>query len=373
MSCRPGISSMSLGRAWVHEMPTKLDEAAAAGLEGIEVFFEDLEYLAQVMEGTTTTEKQKKAARCIRELCEARKLSIICLQPFLHSEGLRDEAKRAMKLEELKHWMDLGLILGTDLIQMPASFLPEEDITPDTDKIVSDMQEVADLGATYDPPFRFAMESLCFSTYINTWEQCYDIVCRVNRPNFGICLDTFNIGGIVYGDPADVSGTVPDAEKTAQNSIAALGKAIDPSKIFFIQVVDAQRLTSPLVSGHPLYSPEQPARMSWSRNCRLFYGEHDRGAYLPIKDITKAIIQETGYRGWISMEYFNADMAEPAPDTPRKLARRAMSAWNRIIADNNLSKNISSLTNQRPTQSFTGESDTSSRQQRALAPEVSVG
>ncbi|KAF2157350.1 3-dehydroshikimate dehydratase [Myriangium duriaei CBS 260.36] len=338
MSWRPAISSMSLGRAWVHEMPEKLDQAAAAGLEGIEIFFEDLDYAAKALPGGSCEQNRKTAAKRIRELCTERGLTIICLQPFLHSEGLLDRSKRAEILQELKHWFDLASILGADLIQMPATFLPRKDLTSDIGVIVSDMREVADLGAAHDPPFRFAMESLCFSTHIDTWEQCWDVVSRVDRPNFGVCLDTFNIGGKIYGDPASPTGTIHNATNVAAASISRLAHMRNPDKIFYIQVVDAERLSSPLIPGHPLYDPTQPARMSWSRSCRLFYGEQDRGAYLPIKDITRAIINDLGYRGWVSMEYFNADMTDPNPDVPARLAKRAMAAWARITEDTGLAE-----------------------------------
>ena len=122
-----------------------------------------------------------------------------------------------------------------------------------------------------------------------------------------------------------------DADTVSAASIARLS-SIDPKKIFFIQVVDAQRLDKPLLEDHPLHDPEMAPRMSWSRNCRLFYGEKDRGAYLPIKAITRAIL-DTGYDGWISMEYFNADMQEPGADVPKRLATRAMDSWKRLVED----------------------------------------
>jgi len=316
-------------------MDKKLDEAAAAGLEGIEVFYEDLEYLAKSLPGGATDENRTQAAHQIRSVCDDRNLEIICLQPFLHSEGLRDRQKRTEKIKELKLWFFLAQILRIDLIQIPASFLPESEITGDLDVIVQDFREVAELGATYDPPFRFAFESLCFSTYINTWEQCWDVVQKVDRPNFGICLDTFNIAGMIYADPASVSGKTSNAESETKASMERLVKTIDVERVFFVQVVDAEKLESPLVKGHEFYDPDLVPRMSWSRNCRLFYGEEDRGGYLPIKDVTRAIIQGLGFQGWVSMELFNRSMNDAAASVPRSHAQRAETAWHKILADLN--------------------------------------
>ncbi|TKX18517.1 hypothetical protein C1H76_9306 [Elsinoe australis] len=336
MACRPGISSMSLGRAWIHGMRTKLEQAAKHGFEGVEIFYEDLEYLAESLPAGKTGQGLRDAARSVRKMCDEFGLVIINLQPFSQYDGLRDRSKHAARLDELKFWFQLAQIMRTDLIQIPASFLPQEEATGDIYTIVSDLRIVADLGAQQSPPIRFAYESLCFSTYVNTWEKCWDVVQRVDRPNFGVCLDTYNIGGRVYADPASPSGKVANPEETTRASIQRLVQTMDVSKVFFIQVVDAERLSEPLVEGHPFHVEGQPARMSWSRNCRLFYGEEDRGAYLPVKEITKAIINGLGFRGWVSMELFNRSMSEPSPTVPHEHARRGIASWAKIQKDTQL-------------------------------------
>ena len=168
--------------------------------------------------------------------------------------------------------------------------------------IVSDLRLVADMGLERSPPIRFNYENLCWSTYIDTWEKCWDVVRRVDRPNFGICLDTFNILGRIYADPAAASGRTVDAEAHTRASIARLVQTIDVRKVYFLQVVDAERLAAPLDNVHDFYVEGQPARMSWSRNCRLFYGEEERGAYLPVRELLGAIVGQLGFRGWVARE-----------------------------------------------------------------------
>ncbi|PNS14107.1 hypothetical protein CAC42_6620 [Sphaceloma murrayae] len=314
-------------------MRTKLEQAAKHGFEGVEIFYEDLEYLAASLPSGKTDQGLREAALSVRSMCDELELVIINLQPFSNYDGLRDRTKHAARLEELKLWFDLAQIMRTDLIQIPASFLPEHEATGDLYTIVSDLRIVADLGAQRSPPIRFAYESLCFSTYINTWEKCWDVVQRVDRPNFGVCLDTYNIAGRTFADPASPTGMIPNAEQTTVDSVRHMLRTLDVSKVFFVQVVDAERLPQPLIEGHEFYVKEQPARMSWSRNCRLFYGEEDRGAYLPVKDITKAIINGLGFRGWVSMELFNRSMAEPSPSVPQEHARRGMASWAKIQRD----------------------------------------
>ncbi|KAF2761289.1 putative dehydroshikimate dehydratase [Pseudovirgaria hyperparasitica] len=329
----PAISSMSLGRAWVHELPHKLDMAAKYGFKGIEIFYEDLEFCAKSLPGGNVPENRLVAAREIRKLCDERDLKVICLQPFMHYEGLKDREKHKERIEEMKLWLKLAKTLGTDQILIPSNFLPTEEITSDLDVIVADLVEVADLGADVSPPIRFSYESLAWGTYIDTWDKCWDIVKRVDRANFGICLDTFNIAGRVFADPAAVTGCTTDAEEAIKKTISELIATVTTEKVFLVQVANAERLPEPLIEGHQFYNPEQPARMSWSRNCRLFYGEQDRGAYLPVKEISDAIIHGLGYDGWVSAELFNRRMSDADTEAPEELAKRGGESWKEFVKD----------------------------------------
>jgi 4-hydroxyphenylpyruvate dioxygenase len=333
MPYRSAIASMSLGRASVHKLNKKLDQAKKYGFKGIEFFYEDLETLSKEQEGGTTPANLIEAAKTVRQLCNEREIEIIALQPFMHYEGLRDRKEHARRIEEMKLWLKLARILGTDLIQIPSSFLSEDVVSGDMDVIVDDLREVAQLGLKEEPVINFAYESLAWGTYCDTWDQCWRVVEQVDMPNFGICLDTYNIAARVYADPTASSGKVPNAEAAIKASIQRLVKTIDPRKIFFVQLVDGERLSKPLTKGHEYYNPDQPARMSWSRNCRLFYGEQDIGGYLPIKDIARAILKDLGYQGWVSAELFNRLMASPDADVPEQLARRAAIGWKKLVKD----------------------------------------
>jgi 4-hydroxyphenylpyruvate dioxygenase len=326
MSCRPAIASMSLGRAWVHPLSEKLSQAAHAGFEGVEIFYEDLEYLAKE-KGSLSNETLFAAAHEIRTMCDRHGLEVIGLQPFLFYEGLIDRAQHEQRLQNLKVWFRIAKILGTDIIQIPSNF-QSDGISGDRNLIVADMIEVANLGLKETPVVRFAYENLAWGTYISTWEDMWDIVRRVDRPNFGCCLDTFNIAGRVWADPASPSGKTPNADLDLRKSIESLTKTIDVRKVFYIQVVDAERMESPLVNGHPFHVEGQPARMSWSRNARLFLYEEEKGGYLPVVKVAEAFLKGLGYRGWVSMELFSRTMADPDPTTPQTHAQRGIQAWN---------------------------------------------
>lgn len=329
---RPAIASMSLGQPWIHDLPGKLIQAAAHGFEGIEIFFEDLNcYASRTFNGD-----HLEAARQTRRLCERLGMAIICLQPFSMYEGLLDrtESDRLVS-EKLPRWFKLAQALGTDLIQVPSNFLGADletgapRTTSDRDVVVHDLQRLADLGA--GAGFRFVYEALCFGEHINTWEASWEVVREVNRPNFGLCLDSFNIAGRVYADPASPSGCTPNAAAEIAASLDRLRTAhIDPAKIFYVQLVDGERLSASLDEKHPFYVPGQSARMSWSRNARLFPFEESRGGYLPILDIARAIFDDLGYRGWVSLELFNRTLADPDPFTPVDHARRGMESYRKL-------------------------------------------
>lgn len=333
---KPAIASMSLGRAWVHDLDQKIKQAAQAGFQGIEAFYEDLEYAARAHAGQAHTKSPGEdallwAARHFRALCDEHGLQVIGLQPFLFYEGLIDREQHRVLIDKLKVWFKLVKILETDIIQIPTNFL-QTGITGDMDVIVADMVEVADLGLQENPPVRFAYENLAWGTYIDTWEGLWEVVSRVDRPNFGCCLDTFNIAGRVWGDPAAVGGMTPNADADLEDSMERLVKTIDVKKVFYIQVVDAERMEDPLVKGHPFFVEDQPARMSWSRNSRLFLYEKEKGGYLPVVKVAEAFIKKLGYRGWVSMELFSRTMSDPAPDVPMQHAQRGIESWKRLAS-----------------------------------------
>lgn len=340
MPCKPAISSHSLGRAWSHSLPTKLDAAASHSLS-LELFHEDLVYLAATFPGGPTPSNQLLAAQTIRSLCSARNISIISLQPFMHYEGLRDRELHEARIREMRDlWIPLARILGTRVIAVPSSFLGEEECDGDEGVIVRDLRELADLGVSSEEEREkggediiFAYEALCWGTHISTWEQSWEIVQKVSRSNFQICFDTFNLAGKVFADPMRPGGIKKNAEEEMEATLRRILERVDVRRIAYIQVVDAERLSTPLIKGHEFYHEDQPARMSWSRNCRLFYGEEDRGAYLPVYAILKTLLVDLGFEGYVSAEVFHRDLGKDDRSVPEEFAQRAKRSWEKIVED----------------------------------------
>ncbi|KAH1730469.1 hypothetical protein KXX25_007113 [Aspergillus fumigatus] len=316
----------------------KLQQAAHQGFKGIEFFFyEDLETFAAQSSGGASRLNILKGALRIRHLCTSLQLEIIALQPFWFYEGVLDEAEHNRLIDDkLRFWFEICHILHTDMILIPSNFLPpdpetgEPRTTGNRRVIVSDLRQAADLGLAQSPPIRFSYEALAWGNHVDTWEQSWDIVRRVDRPNFGLCLDTFNIAARVYADPASASGMTYNGAKELQRSLARLRQTVDPKRVFLFQVVDGERLKAPLVMGHEWYVAEQPSRMSWSRNARLFAFEE--GGYLPVKDIARTVFA-LGYAGWVSMELFSRTTFDPDPNTPYGHAQRGIASWKTLVTE----------------------------------------
>ncbi|QYT00512.1 AP_endonuc_2 domain-containing protein [Trichoderma simmonsii] len=339
MSYKPSICTVSLGRCSAgHSLEHKLDMARKYGFRAVELFFEDLIDLTKTMPGGDKPDNQLAAAAIIRQLCDDRELSILCLQPFMHYEGLVDRKLHQQKINDARLWVHMAHILGTEMILLPSSFLSPSEVSSDMDVIVQDMVEIAEIGLEASPVIKFAYEALCWGTRVDTWEMSWDVVQRVNRPNFGICLDTFNIAGRIYADPSVSSGRTDNCDEAVEASLHEMIASVDLKKLFLLQMADAEKLSQPLDSSHPFYNEEQPPRMSWSRNARLFYGEGQHGAYLPVRRILDVIIHDLGYQGWLSFEVFNRALLEKDGRVPETMARRAAQSWRRMERDLSLGR-----------------------------------
>ena len=333
---------MSLGRCFAgHSLQHKLDMAKKHGYAGLEVFYEDLVDVACKFEtqsgkdaaaiASPSVDSLLAASAWIWNQCSKLGLHIISLQPFMHYEGLLDREEHKRRVGEWVTWLKIAHALHTDIILIPSNFLPADELSDDINVRASDLTELADLAAEVQPPVRICYESLCWGTYARTWEDSWATVQLADRPNLGLCLDTFNIAGAIYADPERPGGRAIDSDRAVTQSMERLVSTVPRDKVFLVQLADAEKLQNPLVQGHAFYQPQQPARMSWSRNCRLFYAEQE--AYLPVLEISRAIFNGLGYRGYVSFELFNRRMSDSDPDVPKELARRGAVAWNRLLGD----------------------------------------
>lgn len=343
MQCKPAITTISLGQSNLFPIQDKLAQAARCGFKAIELFYDDLEALARKRCPEREEPRRPEllwAAREIRLLCDKLDLNILNLQPFRFFEGLVDRGARDRILTQtVPIWIEALNILGADTILVPSNFLPPNPKTGaartvgDIDTIVGDLRELAEIGGRQSPPVRFAYEALAWGTHVSTWEVSWEVVQAVDRPNFGLAIDTFNIAAAIYADPTSRDGTTGrTALANLRASLDRLESKLDLDKLFIVQIADGEKLDQPLSPGHAFYVPGQPERMSWSRNARLFLCEDHRGGYLPVLEVVQRLL-EMGWHGWLAFEVFSRTLADPDPRTPARHAGRAALSWRRLVKE----------------------------------------
>lgn len=169
---------------------------------------------------------------------------------------------------------------------------------------------------------RIAYENWCWATHAPDWKDVWEIVRRADRPNIGLCLDTFQSAGGEWADPTTKSGfvDVPDRDERWRQSLQDLSATLPAEKIFLLQISDAYKMDPPLPDNMD-ESGTRP-RGQWSHDFRPL--PYD-GGYLPIEDFTKAVLN-TGFRGCFSMEVFDgqAPRKYDSMETWAKFAMRTL-------------------------------------------------
>ena len=243
-------------------LPDKLEAAAAAGFEAVEIFENDL----LTFDGTPSD-----AGR----LCTDLGLEIALFQPFRDFEAMKP-AQRARNLDRAERKFDTMQALGAELLLVCSN--TQAATLDDPARAAADLREMAERAATRG--LRVGYEALAWGRHTSRWRQAWDIVHRADHPALGLILDSFHT--LCLGD-----------------DLAGLGAAVPGEKIFFIQLADAPRLTMDA--------------LSWSRHFRSFPGQGE----LPVAGFLRDVLA-AGYAGPVSLEVFNDEFrAAPA----RRIAR----------------------------------------------------
>ena len=245
----------------------RLDAAAAAGFDAVEIFENDL-----IASASSPAE--------IRARVAGLGLTVDLYQPFRDSEGAPPDRFAAVQ-RRMRAKLDLMEQLGADTILVCSSVAPD---TVDDDELAAgQLRRLADLAQQRG--MRIAYEALAWGRHVSTWEHSWEIVRRAGHPALGLCLDSFHV----------LSRT------DAYAGIARL----PGDRIFFLQLADAPRLAMDV--------------LQWSRHHRLFPLQ----GRLDLVGFTKAVLA-AGYRGPLSLEVFNdvfrqADPHRTAVDAKRSL------------------------------------------------------
>ncbi|HET9146567.1 MAG TPA: TIM barrel protein [Acetobacteraceae bacterium] len=239
-------------------LPDKLEAAAAAGFDAVEIFENDL----LTFEG---------APRDVRRIAANLGLGIAIFQPFRDFECV-PEPRRARNFIRAARKFDVMAELGTDLILVCSNV--QSDAIDDDHRAAADLAELAEQAARRG--IRIGYEALAWGRHVNSWSHAWRIVQQAAHPALGLIVDSFHTLSI--GDDAAGIASVPG------------------EKLFFVQLADAPRLNLDV--------------LSWSRHFRNFPGQGD----LDVAGFLRAVLA-TGYAGPLSLEIFN-DEFRAAPPRP---------------------------------------------------------
>jgi 4-hydroxyphenylpyruvate dioxygenase len=240
-------------------LPEKLEAAAAAGFDGVEIFENDLLHF----DGSPAE---------VRRMAADLGLQILLYQPLRDFEAIPGNLfARNMGRAERK--FDVMEQLGAELVLVCSNV--QEVAIDDPARAAADLRCMAEAAARRG--LRVGYEALAWGRHTRRWRQAWDIVQYADHPALGLVLDSFHT--LSLGDSLEGLDAVP------------------ADKIFFVQLADAPRLSMDV--------------LSWSRHYRSFPGQGD----LPVTEFARAVLQ-AGYAGPLSLEVFNDDFrAAPAGPT----------------------------------------------------------
>ncbi|MEU0588752.1 TIM barrel protein [Streptomyces sp. NPDC006132] len=260
---RTSIATVSLSGS----LTEKLDAAARAGFDGVEIFENDL------LASPLTPED-------IRARCADLGLGIDLYQPMRDIEAV-PEAEFARNLRRARHKFELMRRLGADTVLVCSSVSP---LAVDDDALAAEqLSRLAD--AARESGVRVAYEALAWGRHVSTYDHAWRIVETAGHPALGTCLDSFHI--LSRGsDPRGIED-------------------IPGEKIFFLQLADAPLLAMDV--------------LQWSRHYRCFPGQ---GGF----DVTGLLrhVLSTGYDGPLSLEVFNDVFRQAAAGPTAVDARRSL-------------------------------------------------
>jgi len=187
-------------------LPEKLEAAAAAGFDGVELFENDLLY-------------HSGSPQDIRRLCEDLGIAVTLFQPFRDFEGC-PRARVQRNLDRAERKFDLMHELGVDLMLLCSNV--QADALGDNETLVGDLGQIAERAGARG--LRVGYEALAWGRHVKTWRQVWSLVQQVDNPALGVILDSFHT--LALGD--DPSGIVD----------------IPGERIFFVQLADAPLLAA---------------------------------------------------------------------------------------------------------------------------------
>jgi sugar phosphate isomerase/epimerase len=192
------------------------------------------------------------------------------------------------KVDIAKTMLEMCAALGCKVLLACSSTSAHASSAPDA--IARDLRKLAMLAVPHG--IRIAYEGLSWGRTINEFTTAWDVVCRADAPNLGLCIDSYHI-------------------LAAKTPLAALDD-VDGSKVFLVQLSD--------FLWREVATFEE--RMATARTYRVFPGE---GVHTDeIVELVRRVAA-LGYTGDWSFEVFNDDYLQmPLPMVAQRARRSAL-------------------------------------------------
>jgi sugar phosphate isomerase/epimerase len=136
------------------------------------------------------------------------------------------------------------------------------------------------------------------------------LVNAVDRPNFGICLDSFHEITNFRASPFAISGKYPNADLALSGSLRDFKEKFPLEKIFYVQLSDGEKFDLPFSTQRLWCLAGEAPKFTWSKHARPFTLEAELGGYMPVVDVVKAWVLNKKFMGWVSLEVFNRRMRD---------------------------------------------------------------
>jgi len=261
MRPRRSIATVSLSGL----LADKLEAAAAAGFDGIEVFDNDLV--------ASPLSPLEVAGRCA-DLS----LRIELFQPVRDVEGVAPSAFPAV-VRRVARKLDVAAALGAPAVLLCSNVQP--DAIDDPDLSAAQLATLGDLA--HERGLVLAFEALAWGHHVHRVAQAWDVVQRAGHPAVTLAVDTFHM--LSRGDGAEALDGIPG------------------DRIGVLQVADAPLLDMDV--------------LEWSRHHRCFPGQ----GTMDVAGVVDATLR-AGYAGPLSLEVFSDVVREaPAAATARDALR----------------------------------------------------
>lgn len=192
------------------------------------------------------------------------------------------------KVDIARAMLEMGAALGCKVLLACSS--TSTHASQDLDHLARDLRKLAMLAVPLG--IRIAYEGLSWGRTVNEYTTAWDVVCRADCPNLGLCIDSYHI-------------------LAAQTPLGAIDD-LDPARIFLVQLSDF------------LWQETRTfeERMATARTYRVFPGEGVHTAQLV--DLVRRL-DALGYAGDYSFEVFNDDYLQmPLPMVAGRARRSAL-------------------------------------------------